>query len=251
MWDKEKQREYYRRKHEEAKPAYAALMKYYPLTLDNLDGEVWKDIADFDGDYQISNFGRVKSFKKGKTSILKPQLRGEYLNVDLYIDGKQKHQQIHILVARAFIPNPDNKPEVNHKIGMKFNCHVENLEWATQSENNQHAVKNGLSPSGEDNYQAGVTSEQAAYIRDNPDNLSCKELGEMFGVKKQAISKIQLGKSYQNASGTIRESKVKHVADEIRERIRADWATGQYSKAALARKFGCDRKTIRRIIREG
>ena len=75
MYNKEWQREYARRKHEEAKPAYEA-----------------------------------------------------YLRVDLYIDGKQKQCSVHALVAKAFIPNPEGKPEVNHIVGCKFNCHVSNLE---------------------------------------------------------------------------------------------------------------------------
>ena len=132
MKDKEKRREYYRRKHEEAKLAYAAFIPYYPLTLEDLPGEVWKDIAGFDG-YQVSTFGRVKSFKWTKPRILKPHLRGEYLSVDLCFDGKTKHQPVHILVAQAFIPNLEGKPEVNHDDGHKFNCHVSNLYWATRA----------------------------------------------------------------------------------------------------------------------
>ena len=252
MKDKEKRREYYRRKHEEAELAYAAFISYYPLTLDNLPDEVWKDIDGYGGEYQISTFGRVKSFKWTKPRILKPQLIGEYLRVDLCFDGKTKHQPVHILVAQAFIPNLEGKPEVNHDDGHKFNCHVSNLYWATRAENVQHAVKNGLIKSGEDNYLASVTNEQAKEIRENPDKLTQQQLADKFKVTKTRISEIQTGKRYRNAGGTLREPQkpgaYHRIPDEIREQILADWATGQYSQRALARKFGYSHPTISNIV---
>ena len=250
MRDKEKQREYARRKYEEALPAYHALMKYYPLTLDNLDGEVWKEIDGFDK-YQVSNYGRIKSFWGKEPRILKPYLPIEYLSVALCGNGKKKHQKVHILVAKAFIPNPDHKPEVNHDDGHKFNCHVSNLYWATSAENNQHAVKNGLSKSGVEHSQSKIKDEKdIIYIRDNPDHLTQQQLAEMFGVGETTISDIQLGKTYQNAGGIIRQSKFKRVPDEIRNQIKADWATGNYSYAALGKKFGYCAQTIWNIIHE-
>ena len=254
MYYKEKQREYLRRRHEEALPAYHALMSCYPFTLEDLPGEEWKDIEGYNGDYQVSTFGRVKSFKKGKTMILKPQLRVDYLGVAISIDGKQKQRRVHVLVAQAFIPNPDNKPEVNHDDGHKFNCHVSNLYWATSSENMQHAVRTGLKKSGVENPTAKIKDEaDIIYIRGNPDNLSQQQLAEMFGMDRSSISAIQLGKTWNNAGGTNRQAKPKNprVPDEIRAKIRADWATGLYTKAALARKYGVGETTIRRIIREG
>ena len=109
-----------RRRREDAKLAYAAFIEYYPLTIEDLPDEVWKAI---DEHYQISTLGRVKSFWKKPPRILKPQLFGEYLSVNLYTGGKLKSRRVHILVARAFIPNPDD--------GHKFNCHVSNLYWAS------------------------------------------------------------------------------------------------------------------------
>ena len=254
---KEQHREYIRRKHEDAKPAYHALMSCYPFTLDDLDGEQWKDIAGYNGDYQISTYGRVKSFKKGRTMILKPQLFSEYLTVDLCGNGKTKHQQIHILVARSFIPNPEDKPEVNHRVGMKFNCHVSNLEWSTSAENTRHAYDNGLAKSAQgcDDFNAKIKNEaDIIYIRENPDHLTQDELAEMFGVKRQTISLIQRGKTYANVGGSVRKPQkyTPRIPDEIRAAIRADWATGNYkSYSALGRKYGCDHKTIIRIVTEG
>ena len=244
----EKQRERNRRRHEEALPAYHALMSCYPLSLDDLPGEQWRDI---DEHYQISTFGRVKSFWGKSPRILKPYLLGEYLSVNLYVDGKRKTRTIHSLVAKAFIPNPENKPEVNHRVGCKFNCHVSNLQWSTGAENMQHAVRTGLAKSGVDRSDSKIKNEAGIiYIRENPDKLTRQQLAEKFGVDETTISYIQLGKRYPNVGGTIRESKVKRVPEEIRAQICADWATGQYSKSALARKFGYSQPTIRNIINE-
>ena len=240
-----------RLRREDAKLAYAALMKFYPLSLENLDGEEWRSIEGFDK-YQISNYGRVKSFW-GKTPVIRtPQLLVDYLHVVLYFDGKRKSWLVHVLVARAFIPNPENKPEVNHRVGCKFNCHASNLEWATHAENIQHAVKNSLIKSGVDDSKAKIKNEaDIIYIRENPDNLKLEQLAAMFGVKQQRISDIQLGKTYENECGTIRKPQKQRIPDEIRAKIRADWATGQYTKADLARKFGYRHSTIIKILREG
>ena len=248
---KEQLCEYQRRRHEDAKPAYDALMSCYPFTLDDLPGEQWKDIDGYGGVYQVSTFGRVKSFKGTKPRILKPVLRGEYLSVAFYIDGKQKHRLVHVLVARAFIPNPENKPEVNHDDGHKFNCHVSNLLWATSAENKQHALKTGLKKTGLENPTAKIKNESdIIYIRDNPDKLTQRQLAEKFGVTVGIISLIQTGKKYPNVSGTIRESKIKRVTGEIRAAILADWATGQYTQRELARKFGYNCTTIWKIVHE-
>lgn len=105
---------------------------------------------------------------------------------------------------------------------------------------------------GVDDSQAKIKNEaDIIYIRDNPDNLTQEQLATKFGVDNTTISEIQLGKSYANAGGTIRESKFKRVPDEIREQIRVDWATGTFSYAALGKKFGYCAQTIWNIVHEG
>jgi hypothetical protein len=111
--------------------------------------EQWKAIAECNGEYSISDYGRVKSHKFGKERILKPALTSRgYPFVLLSMKGqKVKLQCIHKLVASAFINNPNNKPQVNHKDGNKLNNHIDNLEWATSKENHQHAWDTGLNES--------------------------------------------------------------------------------------------------------
>lgn len=107
--------------------------------------EEWKDIKEYEKTYQISDFGRVKSLKFGKEKILKLKKNsGGYLEVLLYGKQSKKTYRVHRLVAEAFIPNPNNLPEVNHIDGNKENNNIYNLEWVTGSENKKHAYKTGL-----------------------------------------------------------------------------------------------------------
>lgn len=102
----------------------------------NLYQEIWKDIEGYEGLYQVSNFGRVKSLYFGKEKILKQSKhKDEYLQVSLSRNGKKKTFTIHKLVALAFIPNPDNLLEVNHKDENKQNNHIENLEFCNHTYN--------------------------------------------------------------------------------------------------------------------
>lgn len=105
--------------------------------------EIWKDIKGYEGLYQVSNFGNVKSLKCD--IILKPNLtRKGYLITSLCKNKIRKAYSIHRLVAKSFIPNIENKPQVNHIDGNKQNNKVTNLEWVTNSENMKHAFLTNL-----------------------------------------------------------------------------------------------------------
>ncbi len=117
--------------------------------------ETWKDIVGYEGLYQVSNFGRVKSLERYRSNHGKQQLISEsikstrkdkqgYLLLDLYKDNKQKTVRVHRLVAEHFLNNPDNKETVNHIDGNKENNNVMNLEWSTFKEQNEHLYKNNL-----------------------------------------------------------------------------------------------------------
>lgn len=104
--------------------------------------EIWKDIAGWEGLYQVSTCGRVKSLKYGKERILKQSKNSSgYLTVSLYIEGKTLSKVVHRLVAIAFIPNPENKIEVNHIDEDKKNNRLENLNWMTSKENSNWGTR--------------------------------------------------------------------------------------------------------------
>ena len=117
--------------------------------------EVWKDIKEYKGLYQVSNLGRVKKLSQIRTcwnghktityevpeKILTLRMRGNYLAVGLTKNKKQTTYCVHRLVAEAFIPNPDNLPCVNHIDENKLNNEVENLEWCTYEYNNKYGTR--------------------------------------------------------------------------------------------------------------
>lgn len=144
--------------------------------------EQWKDIKGCEGRYQISNKGRVKSLPRFvdnhtgellvKEKILSQRHnKNGYMVIDLkYNDGTKKYKLVHRLVAQAFIPNNENKPQVNHIDGNKENNDSNNLEWCTNGENQIHAYKNGL------NYvtgRAGKKRKEVAKIDINTGEIIC------------------------------------------------------------------------------
>ena len=108
-----------------------------------MKGEIWKDIEGYEGLYQVSNMGRVKSLNykhTGKEGILKPYGNG-YLQVELCKEGNREQPLVHVLVATAFLDNVDNLPEVNHKDEDKENNYVENLEWCSKLYNANYGTR--------------------------------------------------------------------------------------------------------------
>ena len=120
--------------------AYIIFMSVYPFSRNTLEGETWKWVKDYDGIYKISNYSRIKSYQKRTEKIIKPALsESGYLYVCLSKFGEHKHFRLHRLVAQAFVPNPDNLPEVDHINGDKLNCTATNLRYVSHRENIHYA----------------------------------------------------------------------------------------------------------------
>lgn len=141
-----------------------------------MEEEIWKDVKGYEGLYQISNFGRVKSLVyKGKIKELQTDKNG-YARTSLWKKNNGSLKQVHRLVAIAFIPNPQNKSQVNHIDGNKKNNNVNNLEWVTPSENSIHAYRMGLrtvNKTGTGKYGKLNGSSKPVYMLD-------KETGEIL-----------------------------------------------------------------------
>ena len=165
--------------------------------------EQWKAIAGYEGLYEVSDKGRVKSLgnnKFGKEKILKPQKTYDgYLQVDLYKDGKLKHSKVHRLVAEAFIQNPNNLYTVNHKDEVKTNNVASNLEWMSRKDNNNYGTHNKR--------VAEALSKQVQMFDKSTGELlatfpSTNEADRVTGIDHGNISKCCLGK-YKSAGGYI------------------------------------------------
>ena len=173
------------------------------FSIEDLPHEIWRNVVSYEEFYQVSIFGRVKSFYGREARILKHQidLYG-YAVVSLSQNAKDRVFGIHTLVARAFIDNPEQKPEVNHIDGIKKHSCVWNLEWVTYSENARHAVKQGLRKVGSENPCAKLTAEQAKeilrlYIKGSHE-FGIYGLAKKFNVHPMTINSIILGKTYKN-----------------------------------------------------
>lgn len=150
--------------------------------------EQWKDILGYQGDYQVSSKGNIKSFKSDKAVLLKPKLNKQgYLVVKLSNKGKAKSVRVHRLVAYAFCKGYKKGLQVNHIDGNKLNNYFKNLEWCTQSENCLHAYKLGLmvAPRNRLGFSGKLHRDSMPVIQLSLDNKLIAEF-ESIGLTKHA-----------------------------------------------------------------
>lgn len=161
--------------------------------------ELWKDIPNFEGLYQVSNLGRVKSFRQGTKHrwepdyILKSSLANNgYCQVTLYDNTKRKKFLVHRLVAEAFIPNPDNLPQINHKDEDPTNNAASNLEWCTARYNNAYGTARirSIDSKSKPVEQLTLDGKLIAIYR------STRIASELLGIKKGSIKAV-IGTKYQ------------------------------------------------------
>lgn len=162
--------------------------------------EIWKDVVGHEGFYQVSNLGQVKSlprtvnnkFYSGKVLSTKNSNPKQYEKTSLHDSGASRYYKVHQLVARAFIPNPDNKREVNHIDGNKHNNKVDNLEWVTSKENKEHNHKLGITRIGERHQNSILNEDTVKQIKLMlKDGISQTVIARHFNLKTYMVNNIK------------------------------------------------------------
>jgi len=172
--------------------------------------EIWKDILGYEGHYQISNLGRVKSLPKikknrdgyctTKEKFLKPNnYSNKYAVFDLSLNLKVKRHLAHRLLAIAFIPNAENKPFINHKNGNKLDNSLGNLEWVSASENAKHAFDMGLRKRGEVHSKSIFTDNQVIDIKQRlAKGENGASIARLYNACKSTIHNIKKNKTWKH-----------------------------------------------------
>lgn len=221
---------------------------------------MWKQFKDTN--YLISDLGEVKN---SLTDLILKHTVGRYSKVRIYADGDVKTKMVHRLVAETFLPNPENKPQINHIDGNRQNNCLSNLEWCNQSENQLHAFRLGLqvSKKGEDNHLSRLLAEEVLIIKEllETNEFSGPDIAKLFGVQPQLISKINRGRRWSEVTGWTPENRADVVVDygnfirksisklsvEDIPKIRGLFAT--HSDTEIGKIYGVHKGTINQIRR--
>lgn len=162
--------------------------------------EKWLDIKGYPN-RQVSDLGRIRSVRKSGYNIRnpKPDKRG-YVRMQLKYNGQTV--RVHRIVAKAFIPNPLNLPEVNHINGIRHDNRVENLEWVTKSENQLHARRTGLmpeTPKGQDHWNAVLNDKMVISIKTLlKEGLNPRQIADKMNINKSTVTNIKYGLAWSH-----------------------------------------------------
>lgn len=176
--------------------------------------EIWKSVEGYEGLYEISNLGNLYRLEyiTNRGRKIKGKLMNQYLNYKGYIqvylikEGKKFTTTIHRLMAIAFIPNPDNKPQINHLNGIKNYNKLENFEWCDNSENQLHAFHTGLKkyPKGELNSNTSLTEELVNIIKQEYNSGGkIPELSKKYSIELQILRNIIYGRTWTHNTTSI------------------------------------------------
>ncbi len=216
--------------------------------------EIWKDIEGYDG-YKISNYGRVHTYRYGRDKIKKTVYdKYGYPYTVLFNKDGGKRFLVHRLVAQAFIPNPNNKPQVNHIDGNPNNSYYNNLEWCTAKENIKHAIDIGL-------IKRKLSQKDIDDIRLLGNNVDIRvaDIAKRYSVSKNMVDRIIKGTLYPNGySDHIQRERgylnsgdncsyAKVSESEVSE-IRSLYKERKHTQQQLADKYNVSQTTISEIV---
>jgi hypothetical protein len=162
----------------------------------NEAGIIWRSVPSYEGVYEVSCFGWIRRVSKASGTqsgrILKDfNNHATYRYITLRVNNIPSNFLVHILVAKVFHPNPMNKPQVNHKDGIKWHNWASNVEWATRAENMEHAAKTGLTPTGEKSHLSKVTAKDVREMRSIFSlGIAQKKIAQIYGLSKGQVNRI-------------------------------------------------------------
>lgn len=174
--------------------------------------EIWKTIQDYGGLYQVSNTGKVRDLKNHIKSVYKNN-KG-YTCLSLYYNGKTYHPTVHRLVAKAFIPNPNNYEQVNHKDCNKENNSVENLEWCNQRYNYDEGMKTFQYSKNEEHYFAKLKNSDIPIIYELYKlGFTRATVAKIFSINPSSLEAIEKGISYRELGYNFKAIKLTKYKD--------------------------------------
>ena len=167
-----------------------------------LHNTIVRPVVGYEDLYSVTNWGDLISHHRARPFLIRPGTgKDGYVRAVLHKRGKRRTVYLHRLIAEAFLPNPQGKPQVNHINGRKAENHVANLEWCTIAENIQHGHATGLIPHGEKHYLSKLSQEDVTNIRAAAaTGILQKDLAKQYGVTPMAISSLMTGKTWKHTN---------------------------------------------------
>jgi len=202
------------------------------LDLQDLENEIWKDILDYEGDYQVSNFGRIKSLKFRKERILKQNKNGEYFFIDLWKNGEKKFKLVHRLVYEAHIGKLEEGYDAHHINGDEEDNFVENLE---SKEHSKHLRDHNIGKHFSEEHKKKLSKNHANFKGENH-YFYGKHHSEKTKIK---ISRYKKGENNPNYGKGISNQKIIDIQSDIKE--------GILTQIEISKKYNISQSTVSNI----